>query len=383
MFERTAYDELRGEVREAKLRLSTPARLTVDSTSSLLATWWGQKQGGNWYWRCEVPARHLPGDVLTLKTRDLMQIGPQEISMPRQKGPAAIWQFPGNTSRAILCAAQQAAGVRVLVEADDNYLVFSPRVPGGDTSWKPKIKDDPGGHSLEAHRRIASFADGIIVTTDTLAKAYREVNDRVYVCRNSIDARDWPELEKPTDGVFRIGYAASHSHYWDIADVRRALSWAAEQPGVEVVMYGLDPQWGFAYTQIPWTRDLAAYRASLSLLDVGLCPLREGVWADGKSDIKVLEYGMAGACSVVARRPPYSDWHDTPDALTADDPKDFLRHVKFLVRNQDAAHEIASRAKERVLATRTIQHEIEAWRQAVTDHGDRPDDRPRNAKGDR
>jgi hypothetical protein len=383
VFEPTAYHEIRGKVRDAKLAYSRPARLIVDSTSSLLATWWGQKPGGNWYWRCEVPARHLPGDVLPLRTGDLVQVDEKTIRMPRQKGPAAIWQFPGNTSRAILCSAQQAAGLRVLVEVDDNYLVFSPQVPGGDTSWKSKIKQDPGGHSLEAHRKVAEFADGIIVTTEELAKAYREVNDNVYVCRNSVDLADWPEPDKPDDGVFRIGYAASHSHFWDIADVYRALSWAAEQKGVEVVMYGLDPGWSFPYRQVPWTKNLALYRESLSLLNVGVCPLREGTWADAKSDIKLMEYGMAGAASIVARRPPYSEWTDTPEAFTADDPKGFLKHVRFLVQNQDAAREVAAKAKARVLAERTIQHEIERWREAVTDQRYRPDHRERVTEGHR
>jgi hypothetical protein len=42
------------------------------------------------------------------------------------------------------------------------------------------------------------------------------------VCRNSIDPLDWPEPEKPTDGVFRVGYAASASHLYDAADIDRA-----------------------------------------------------------------------------------------------------------------------------------------------------------------
>lgn len=363
-FEQTAWHQLRDRTRAAKIERANipPADLVVNSASSLLATWWGQRRGGNWYWRCEVPARHLPGDVLTLQTHDLQMVDGQ-VTMPRQKGPAAVWQFPGNAARGILMRAQQVAGVKVVVEVDDNYLIQSPQVPNQSINWTKRIDKD-GRHSHEAHARLARMADAVIVTTETLAESYRQVNGNVHVCRNSVDANDWDEPEKPDDGVFRIGYAASHSHWWDIADARRALSWASQQPGVEVVLYGLDPGWGFDYRTVPWTKDLAEYRRSLQQLDVGLCPLREGPWADCKSDIKLMEYAMAGACAIVQEAPPYEEWVETNRALTACDPKDFLKHVRWLVQNQDAAAEIAARAKAKIMETRLIQHEIHKWRAA-------------------
>lgn len=362
VFERQAWHDLR-DLKRHKPRPPEPAQLHVNPASKLAATWWGQAYGGNWYYRCEIPARHLPGQVLPLRTDDLRKVDGQ-ITMPRHQG-TAVWAYPGNATRGILMAAQQAAGVKVMAEVDDNYLIASPPVPNKNTDWKFRIKKGSDDHSHEAHERLARMADGIIVTTETLAQSYRRVNNHVYVCRNSIDVSDWDEPSKPSDGLFRIGYAASHSHWFDANDVRRALSWAANQPGVQVVMYGLDPGWGFDYLHVPWTKDLAVYRKSLQLLDVGLCPLREGPWADGKSDVKTLEYAMSGAMSVVARRPPYLDWHDTDMALTASTPKDFLRHVKWCVANQDGSREIAARAKARVLAERTIQTEIPKWREAV------------------
>lgn len=351
-----------------------------------LATWWGQRPGGNWYWRCEVPARHLPGDVLQLRYKDL-QDGGAGLVMPRQRGPAAVWQFPGNATRGIVMRAQQEAGFKVLVEVDDNYLISPPLVPRpvsragglwaeatGDAEWKPEQRPSWGfrldtsaadQHSIEAHRRLVEFADGVIVTTGTLADAYRRVNGNVHVCRNSIDPADWPEPVKPDDGLFRIGYAASHSHWFDANDVQRALSWAAEQPGVQVVMFGLKPKWSFPYKHAEWTDNLQDYRRSLQILDLGLCPLREGPWADAKSDIKHLEYSMSGAASVVADRPPYSEWAHTDMALTAATAKDFLKQVRWAVRNQDGVREIAARAKTRILEERTIQSEIGRWRAAV------------------
>ena len=100
-FERTPAQELKAQLRDAQTAQRAamrPADLAVNSTSSLPATFWGQKLGGNWYWRCEVPARHLPADVLQLRFTDLQPTDDGRVGMPRQKGQAAIWQFPGNAT---------------------------------------------------------------------------------------------------------------------------------------------------------------------------------------------------------------------------------------------------------------------------------------------
>lgn len=347
--------------------IAPPRSITVTAENlrtGLLATWWPQNPGGNWYWRCTVPERHLPGQALALAFKDLRPHGDRFV-MPRQQGGTAIWCYPGNAARGIVMAGMQAGGFRVLIEVDDNYLISHAKPPGAHTDWVAKVnKDDVV--STQAHRRLAEFVDGIIVTTEELARAYREVNDHVYVCPNSVELQDWDEPEKPAGGVLRIGYAASHSHWYDANDVYRALSWAAVQPQVEVVMLGLKVPWdSFPYRTLPWTNDLAVYRRSLQALDVGLCPLRPSPWALCKSDIKALEYSMAGAATVVSRTEPYGAWCDQPFALTADSPKGFLKHLKWCVANRDGVKELAAKARAYVLKERLIEHHIWRWRDAV------------------
>lgn len=363
------FAELDGKRGRPKPPPAQLERLTVNTDTKALATWWMQATAGVNYWRAQVPARVLPGEAIQLRYNDLQPSG-GGVVIPRQRGNTAIWCFPGSATRGIIMRAQQEAGFRVLIEVDDNYLVTTTHqqalIATGNSSWSNKLDTSPNdAHSVEAHKRLVAFADGIIVTTETLADAYRQVHDHVYVCRNSVDPQDWPTPEKPGDGVFRVGYAASASHLYDAADITRALSWAAAQPNVEVVIYGLRHDWPFPHTQVPWTTDLTEYRKSLALLDVGLCPLRSSAWTDCKSDVKAMEYAMAGAASVVSRTPPYDGWVDSPRALTAETPKDFLRAVKWCVQNQDGARELARNAHEYVLGHRTIEHEIPRWREAV------------------
>jgi hypothetical protein len=103
---------------------------------------------------------------------------------------------------------------------------------------------------------------------------------------------------------------------------------------------------------------------------VMLCPLRPGAWSDCKSDAKVLEASMGGACSVVARSEPFRPWwSEERPCYVADTPKDFLKIVQHLVANRDEARETARLARDYLLAERTIQTSIKCWRDALTTRG--------------
>lgn len=346
-------------------------KIPENTETDLVATWWPQKRGGNSYYRCEIPAKHLPGITVDLMFSALRRTGPGSVVMPEQRGETSIWSYPATATRGILMRSMQLGGFHVMIEVDDNYLVSSTfqdsLIAHGRSPWhRGYDRSEEDRPSLEAHREIVSFVDAIIVATEPLAEAYRQVHDTVHLCRNSIDTEDWPEPEKPNDGVFRIGYAGSTSHVYDFLDITRALSWAAQQPNVEVVVFGeqLAKNAGFPCRVVPWTNDLSEYRASLSLLDIGLCPLRRSAWTDCKSDLKALEYSMAGAAAVVSESPPYQEWVDTDRCLTARTPKEFLKHVKWLVKNQDAAKELAAKSRDYVTGERLIQHEIHKWEAA-------------------
>lgn len=331
----------------------------------MLATWWRMKSPGGAYWRCSVPAKHLPGRVNRLLFSDLKEVD-GEPTLVNQAGGCAIWQFAGNATRGILMANQQEQGVRVLLEVDDNYLVPAPFMQ----DWQQAFAvggDTPDGDkaSLAAHRQIAGWVDGIICSTDHLARVYRNVNPNVYVCPNSVDPGDWPEPAERGD-VFRIGWAASHSHHVDAPLVRRSMEWAVRQPGVEVYLLGYQPDWRGPFKRIPWTDTLEDYRATLAglALDVGICPLKPTVWANAKSDVKALEYGICGALPVCSTVEPYRAWKGP--ALWAESARDWEWALRYAVQHRDEVREKAAQAREFVLGNRTIRQSIGAWRDAVT-----------------
>lgn len=299
--------------------------------------------------------RLIPGDL----ARD--EDG--RVFFPRQVG-AAIWQFPGSTAQSIICAALQARDHRLLVEVDDNYTTIE---AGHDaTGWRYGAarsgRDVP---SVEAHMSVAGFADGIIVSTPHLRDIYSRLNANVYLCPNSIDPSDWPEPpDREGREVIRVGFAGSDSHAPDLALVTHVLAWASEQPGLEAVLYGLDPGWRFPHKIMVWTDDRDAYRRRLSDLDIGLVPLRETPWSRGKSDLKIMEYAMAGVAPVVGDALPFQGWRDVIPLHP--DGRAMLEDVKALAADPALRAERVQAVREHILAERTIEKNIWRWREALS-----------------
>lgn len=330
-----------------------------------LATWWVQKSPGTTYIRGIVPARELPGQAIALKYSDLKLDG-ENILLPRQQG-AAIFQFVGNATRGLIMSELQEQGVKVLMELDDNYLIPPPPVPGTHRDWNAKLdRSENDRYSHQAHRKIIQWVDGLICSTEPLAEIYSKATQvPVYVCPNSADLDDWGPIEKQ-DGDRKIGFAGSHSHYYDLALIDKAMDYASRKPGVSLVKLGSGGKlWRWEHTQVPWTDDLVQYRKNLQVLDVGLCPLKRSTWHDGKSDLKAIEYTLAGVLPIVQKAPPYKDWLDVvPSAGTE---KEWVSQVKWACSaSLEELTEAWERAYAFVLENKLISQHIEKWREAIS-----------------
>jgi hypothetical protein len=357
----------------------------------LLATFYYQATPGTTYWRCLLPARYLPGQAI-FNYPVQAQNDDGELVLPQQEG-AAILQFTGDESHYLLVKFLQGQGVRVLVEVDDNYSSWFPQhmVKAG---WKRTVQEVmrempanpaepeagmvtvPWGYCVETHLETVKQADGVICTTPFLAKQYRKHNENVYVCGNHIDPTDWPEVEKPDDGRFRVGWFASASHRDDGRLIEPALRWLGKQRDVEIVMVGVGsngpkkPWWNqFPYKHVPWSPDFAVYRKMIQEFDVGLAPVVGSPWALCRSDLKALEYGMGATVPFVSDVPCY-EGTEMPHLQRCKTPKDFLRAVQWAHANQDEVREQGGECREWTLENRTIQDNIGQWKLALEGESD-------------
>jgi hypothetical protein len=196
----------------------------------------------------------------------------------------------------------------------------------------------------------------VICSTPVIAYQYAKVNRTVIVIPNTIDEADWADPMRIDDGYIRVGCGLAANHKPDFYLVEEAMRWASAQPGVKVCMIGLDPEWDFPYTHYPYTRSLQHYRDLLSILDIGLAPLHASRMNDGKSDLKWLDYTMAGALTIASKQPAFATVQHGLTGLLASTPRQFLKNLQAALDDPEHALRMVGAARHQILAERA------AWR---------------------
>jgi len=185
---------------------------------------------------------------------------------------------------------EQLRGVRVVYEIDDDP--FSPRFYEHPDQLKP----------------VLEACDGCIVTTPALAERVRPYV-KPYIFRNYLDGELWEPLERFPSQEITIGISGSETHYEDWKLVDRALHNIARHPQVRFTAFGYLPDYLADLPRLTY-RPPVPYRfypSGLMGIDIGLAPLI--IDAEGfnrhKSDIKALDYALAGAAALVSNHSVY------------------------------------------------------------------------------
>jgi hypothetical protein len=362
--------------------------------------WWlyGSRGRADRHVRVDIPARHLGGRV----RQPPRQAWIDEL---HADGGTAVFTWPTVDAELDAMNRCRHLGARVVLDVDDNP--FSER-----TAMVAAINNIKTAHTRaelrrqleQEHRRqgmcvsALRHADAVTCASPALADVCRRHNPNVHVVPNQIDPDDWPDLvAHAQQAAFRVGFAGSTSHAYDIHLIRDALHWASSQDQVEVHFHGWHPsgplpeadhlefdehvmhgrytdanaivarnehRWDFPITVTDWTDDYRTHARNLTGLDIGLCPGDDTtVFTPWRSDLKPLEYLMAGVLPIISRSQALKDWWDL--VPTASNAQEFLCHVQRAVENRDDAHAHAMELRDHVLAERTIQANLWRWREAL------------------
>jgi len=332
-------------------------------------TWWTNPTPGIKYVRADLPSRALGGVELDFARELFNAEYGGDLWMNHPRNTPGIWQLVSNYVRLVAFREQQLFAPAYL-EIDDDYTKMYPEY--GAKRWVEfdYQTEDLTTSSVECHRYVAEIAHGIIVSTPYLRERYLELNDNVFVCRNSVDPADWPEIppsvERDPD-TFVIMFAGS-PRVQDLMQVRRGMEWAAKQPGVTCYMVH-DLKLNFkGVVQAGWkpfeNNQYFNYLSSIKP-DISLRPLQTTHFARSKSDLKILEGAMAGAYSIVQAWEPYSEWIKEDRVMWAASEKDWEKQIKYAVNNRDEIRHKADELRKHVIATRSIDVVKQDWIDAL------------------
>jgi glycosyltransferase involved in cell wall biosynthesis len=150
-------------------------------------------------------------------------------------------------------------------------------------------------------RRLCRSAREVMAGNDYLASWAFQYNERVNVVPTTIDTDSYrPELRRPRHTIPTVGWTGSHSTRAHLELAVPALEKLAAKRPFRFVAIGAEaPRVAGAVVESrPWRASTEVF--DLADLDVGIMPLPDDPWCQGKCGFKALQYMSLGIPAVVS-----------------------------------------------------------------------------------
>ena len=255
---------------------------------------------------------------------------------------------------------EQAAtqGKKIIYELDDFVNALAPSNPSFEF-W------NPFGANFARAMKLMKKAHAVQTTTDRLRNEYSLWNNRISVLPNYLDstiwdvpawtASKWDEYYKrKNDGIIRIGWAGAASHYEDLQSIEDVITKICQKyKNVHFCLMGYHGK--DLFQKIPLAKSacpncgeqgqleklsgikLLYYPSKLRevAFDIGIAPLIETGFNQGKSDIKIKEYAAVGIPVVATKMKPYSE--SVKEGFTgflASNAKEWYDALELLIKDE-------------------------------------------------
>jgi len=341
--------------------------------------------GGCGYYRCVVPAQYL--------IRGGVQFQIQIEYKPQNIDGADVIVLQRQFDEKVLAWQKYAKdkNIKVIFECDDDIF----HVP----AWNPtkahwqKVK--------KTAIQIIQNSDLVTVTNSALKKEFSKYNKNIHILENSIDFKVVKQLEerdyflqvseldhktlkrKPLPvskiinekaelGTINIGWAGSFTHERDLLILKDILpNICKRNPQVMVYMAGFTIK--DLISKIPPKQlrliegvDTPKYLPLLKSmhLDIGLCPVEQHIFNEGKSNLKALEYLSLKIVPVASDFGSYRDILENYKTgfLCSDNPDDWVTVLQKLIDSKELRENVAQDGYNLVEKSFNIEHTWTKWR---------------------
>lgn len=215
--------------------------------------------------------------------------------------------------------------------------------------------------------QLIAEADIITCTTEYLKEQIlkKRQHCRIDVIPNSVDSAMWL-WERSENHKVKILYAAAGAHWKEIKFVKKILRKVKKDYDVETIL--LSPyfkekegkEWDHVYQFVPF-KNFPEYMTKLAP-DIGLAPIvKKTPFMLSKSEIKFLDFTMAGAASVLENCVTYAKVENALKANTVDEYYDSI--VKLL--DKKVRGKLIKDAQEEVWQKFDIHQNLELWKRAI------------------
>lgn len=349
----------------------------VDPTRTMFV---GIGTSGPCWYRCALPAMHVGaewcgvrGDAPRLQF--VTGLSPRALDVDGLADyDAVVVQQAAGAGWMHLIRRLQDEGVVVLYEIDDDVHAVAKH----ETHVSRRGFDKQRLREMETAMRLC---DGLIVSTEFLARRYGTLNPNVWVCRNGLDLGRYELTRPPARDTITIGWAGATGHREAVIPWLRSVARVmGERPNVRFMSVGepfaklLMKDFGEERaTALPFV-EIDTYPAAMVNFDIAIAPAGRGNFFRAKSDLRWLEAGALGI-PTVADPFVYGDITDGVDGLLADSPGAAYEQLLALVDDAELRARIGAAAREHVRTQRSMRILAGQWERALVEAGERVADR--------
>lgn len=248
---------------------------------------------------------------------------------------------------------QRSAGRPFMIYALDDLIT------GLDPS-NPFHKNIPA-NSRSRLKYALDRCDRLVVSTDFLADRYSSFIRDIRVVPNCLEQEIWLPLRsrKRTGQRPRIGWAGGSTHHADLLLLKEIIEQTRNE--ADWIFFGMCPDEVrpllAEYHEIIAFEDYPAYLASLNL-DIAVAPLTQTEFNRGKSNLRLLEYGILGIPVVCTDIDPY---RNSPACRVDNTLADWTGALRDRIHDVDAREREGLAMRNWVCQNYLLENHVEAW----------------------
>ncbi|MPN16444.1 hypothetical protein SDC9_163784 [bioreactor metagenome] len=201
----------------------------------------------------------------------------------------------------------------------------------------------------------------MVVSTDFLADRYSSFIRDIRVAPNCLEQEIWLPLrsQKRTGKRPRIGWAGGSTHHADLLLLREIIERTRHE--ADWVFFGMCPREVLPllaeFHDTIAFEDYPAYLASLNF-DIAVAPLAQTEFNRGKSNLRLLEYGILGIPVVCTDIDPY---RDSPACRVPNIADAWVEALRARIHDADAREREGVAMRDWVCQNYLLENRVNDW----------------------
>lgn len=240
----------------------------------------------------------------------------------------------------------------LIYEIDDLFTELDETNP-----FKKNIPPD----SRTRLKQALKHCNRLVVSTDYLAERYGNLIPDVRVIPNYLEQSVWLPLQgtRRTSAKPRIGWAGGTTHLGDLVFLKEIIEQTRHE--ADWIFFGMCPEelrpLVTEYHPLIALHEYPAYLASLNL-DIAVAPLAQTPFNRGKSNLRLLEYGILGLPVVCTDIDPYQN---SPACCVKNTPAAWLAALRERIYDADAREREGLAMREWVRKHYLLENNLHQW----------------------